>query len=124
MALRLKHNDLSRNIAGRIVELCYNEFAEHRIKYPGKKTSRDLNADARDEWCRQVYGLSINYLKQIRDGAMDEPSTRVLRLLEIEVYYKDPVTGEMQQAEIPTTPRDANTGWGKVNARRRETEDA
>lgn len=51
------------------------------------------------EYCTEVVGLTHNYLSRIGKKFL-HPSARVIECLGLEVWIKDPETGEMEKLEL------------------------
>lgn len=95
MPVRIRHNEVSLAIARRMVDEAYEKFPR---SYLG-----DRNYIARCAWFREKHGLTIGYVqKAILTGVSAELSTNVVKRLGAEIWIRDPVTGLMARAELPT----------------------
>lgn len=87
MALKVTYSPLMLRRAQQMVE-----EAESSCHGPGRTAARDLYAQSR-------WGLSLDYLKKI-GRQHKSPSGRVLDNMGLEVWVRDPRTGEEEKLEF------------------------
>jgi hypothetical protein len=97
MTMKIEYGPLFKKLMQRKVDEAYERFPK---KFAEGKKRGDLNRENREDYIKETTGMTIGYLLGCIAGDYREPSGRVINNLNMEVWYKDPVTGEMEKQKV------------------------
>jgi len=97
MTLKIEYGSLVLNKMQRRLTEAYELYP--KIVPEGKKRG-DINRDARNDYIKEKTGMTVGYLAGCIAKDYREPSGRVINNMGIEVWYKDPETGEMELQKV------------------------